>query len=230
MQDVLTDLSGERFTPQWVKDERLRKQQEAIAAQRRTIISVDLGRNVDRSCVTGLDITPDEAVVRNVEVYQRTDYNSLADRLLAIRAAVPRACLVFDATGVGVAVLDLFLQKGLHPDLAVVITAGNTISYSRDMTGTPRMGIGKANLIAHITKILNEGRLAINPHAPGAALLQQELQAFQAVVRATGSIAYEAPAGKHDDTVLSLAIGLASYHRILQLTNKPAATMRRLYG
>jgi hypothetical protein len=229
MVDVLTDFSGPEWTPQYVKDERLRKQQEAIAAQRRTIISVDLGRNVDRSVITGLDITPHEAVVKNVEVFQRQTYNTLAERLLVIRAAVPHAALVFDCTGVGVAVLDLFLEKGIQPDLAVVITSSASVNYSRDMTGTPRMSIGKANLIAHITKILNEGRIAINPNAPGAALLQQELKEFQAVVRSTGTVAYEAPQGKHDDCVLSLAIGLAAYGRILQLTNRPQASMRRLY-
>ena len=229
MQHVLTDLSGERFTPQYVKDERLRKRQEAIARLRKTVISCDLGRNIDRSVVCGLDCTPESIHVGNIEAYVRQDYNSLADRLLQIRAAVPDALLVFDATGVGQGVLDLFLARGLRPDLAVIITSGTQVHFGRDVTGVPKMNIPKADLVGYIIRVLNEGRIHINPNAAGAALLQNELQQFQAVVRSTGHIAYSAPAGKHDDAVMSLAVGVAGYARIARQLQRPSASMRRLY-
>ena len=229
MRDVLTDFSGPEWTPQYVKAEQLRKRQEAIAAQRRRVISLDLARNVDRSVVCGLDCTPEAISVGNIEVYVRTDYNAQCDRLLAIRARVPDALLVFDATGVGQGVLDLFLARGLRPDLAVIITSGTHITFGLDVTGVPKMNIPKADLVGYIIRVLNEGRIHINPSTSGSALLQQELQQFQAIVRQTGHISYSAPAGKHDDALFALAVGLAGYARIARQLQQPTASMRRLY-
>ena len=228
MVDVLDDLSGPAFTPEHVKAARRAAEIAALEAQRAKVIAVDLGRNLDRSVITGLDCHFDRVVVGNVEVYARKDYNALVDRLIEIRSApaMAGAKLCFDMTGVGLGVTDLFLARGVMPDLGVVITSGTKAHTNRDMTGVTKFNIPKADLVAHLIRLLNEGRIVINRNTPGADVLNSEMVAFQATVRKTGHIAYEAPAGQHDDAVLSLCIGIASYSWFVRRMQRRQATMQ----
>ena len=203
--------------------ERLAERRRIYEASRMFVISCDLGRQHDASVICGLEGTSEDVAVRNVEVFNRTDYNALSDRLLVIRERLPDALLVFDATGVGLGVLDLFLTRGVNPDLAVVITSGNKAHSGKDMTGTSRLSMPKAELIAYITRLLNQGAIQMGGTTPGFELLNKEIKQFTATVRKTGTIAYEAPTGQHDDTVLSLAVGVAGYSWLASRRNNRAA-------
>jgi hypothetical protein len=212
---ITTDFSGEEWTPLVVKVQREADQRkamlEAIEASKMKVLAVDLARQSDASCILGLDCTLECIKVRNCEIFHRTTYNALIDRLLEIKTAVPDIEMVYDMTGVGLAVTDLFLARGLYPSLGVVITSGNKANSGKDLTGIPRFSCPKADLVAHITKLLNTGAIEMGGSGPGFEVLKKEMQQFTANVKKTGYISYEAPQGQHDDSVLSLAIGIAGY-------------------
>jgi hypothetical protein len=219
------------FNPEFTP-ESLKRQQEAeaqlarrnaMAASQMRLLCCDLGRNLDRSTIIGLDCNTERAAVRGVEVFVRKDYNQLIDRLEVIREKIPDAMLVFDGTGVGNGVLDLFLARGMRPNLSVVITSGTKGHSGKDITGIDKFFIPKPDLIAYIVRLLNQDAIDMGGSGVGFEVLRSELRAFTATVRKTGTIAYEAPAGQHDDTISGLAIGLAAYSWLYRRRNKREA-------
>src|SRR5690349_20442137 len=100
MVDVITDFSDARWTPASLKAQQeaaqLAKRREMMELSRMKVLAVDVARNLDRSCIIGLDCNTERIAVRGCEVFVRKDYNSLIDRLEVIREKIPDAELVYD--------------------------------------------------------------------------------------------------------------------------------------
>lgn len=117
--------------------------------------------------------------------------------------------LVIDATGVGRAVVDMFLDA--RPDAEthpLTITAGDSVREERwNNSGAKAFWVGKRHLVSAIQAALQSGRLKVNPTLDDAPVLKAELLNFQVAVTESGHETFNARVGKHDDLVL--ATGMA---------------------
>jgi hypothetical protein len=146
-----------------------------------------------------------------------------ASGLAILRPVAPpapaRPKLVVDATGVGRAVVDMFLRPSMLEAAELVpltITAGET--WRRDRWGSTRLTgywVGKRELVSVLVARLQGGRLRFIPGDPLAGALEEELRNFKVKVTKAANVQFEAREGEHDDLVLSVAMALwiAEYGR-----------------
>jgi hypothetical protein len=109
---------------------------------------------------------------------------------------------ILDATGVGVAVRDMFAAKGVRLK-AVTITAGE--AYSR---AGSTINIGKARLIGSFLGAFDAGKVRVNPNMPIWPALEREMLSFRAEMNAQGRAKFEAEQGEHDDMLFALAMAV----------------------
>jgi len=110
--------------------------------------------------------------------------------------------LVLDATGVGVAINDMFRQRGIRPR-AVMITSGNVKTKVGSI-----YHVGKAKLIGSFLSAYDSGKVQVNPNHPMWPQLEKEMLAFRAEMSSQGHAKFEAGQGEHDDLLFSLAMGV----------------------
>jgi hypothetical protein len=167
----------------------------------------------------------DEYHVRGIWRWRGTAYTAVIDQVCDILRKPPlRGCtaLTYDETGLGRPVGDLLDQAVREGRLerwphGLTITAGQYEGTDRPIAHfAPGFGmvapsrlrtVPKAALVQRIEVLLQSGRLLIADSLPLAPALKEELLTFQAVVRATGHVSYEAASG-NDDLVLGLALAV----------------------
>jgi hypothetical protein len=120
-----------------------------------------------------------------------------------------RLCLALDATGVGVAVSDLFQEADLAGAdfIPIVIHGGDAVTPGQH--GGYR--VPKRALVSTVQVCLQTRRLQIAASLPAAPTLMQEFRSFRAKITATGHDQYGADDWRereHDDIILALACGL----------------------
>jgi hypothetical protein len=120
----------------------------------------------------------------------------------------PRPRLAIDATGVGRAVVDLFLDARLaavlHP---VTLTGGATVHCERwNRSIAIGYWVPKNETIGVTQALLQTGRLRIAKGLPLAETLRKELLDFRKKVSATGHESFNAREGAHDDVLLAVSI------------------------
>ena len=125
-------------------------------------------------------------------------------RLLARPPLVGNCELVVDATGVGVAVADIFDTAGMNPT-RVSITAGAEQSFANGS-----WHVAKQVLISTLDARLHTGELRFAKDLHEAGTMADELKDFRRKVSVAGRYTFEARVGKHDDLVLAVAIALWS--------------------
>lgn len=118
------------------------------------------------------------------------------------RPELTNADLVIDFTGVGRPVFDLFKQQNLRP-IGIAITAGEKASR----VGSDVFHVPKIELVSGLQALLHTGSLRIAADTPDASALLKELQDFRVQFTQAGNTTFNARTGRHDDLVLSLAIG-----------------------
>jgi hypothetical protein len=153
-----------------------------------------------------------------------TPYLTIVDDVLRIcsrRELRPKPRLVLDATGVGVAVTEMFTRALVdYPDVechTISITAGEGASAVTNLTrGTMvargQWRVSKIQLIAAIREVLESRRfkVSIDP-ATGkpiefAEVLVKELTNFREKITESANLTYEARQGQHDDLVLATCL------------------------
>lgn len=77
----------------------------------------------------------------------------------------------------------------------------------------PRWTLSKRELIKSVSAEIDSGMLKIGRTGDWEAL-REELTGMERTVRESGSVAYSAPAGKHDDLVLALALAVFGLRRV----------------
>lgn len=146
-----------------------------------------------------------------------------------LRAFRPR--LAVDATGVGRAVMDMFIGARddndrhlfTHADLyAITITAGADWTSHHYAAGVYGFHVPKVELASTVQACLGSGRLefANLPDKWTLEVAKKELKSFKVKVTRAGNDTFEAREGDHDDIVLSIACGtwLGSLPRITHRT------------
>lgn len=94
----------------------------------------------------------------------------------------------------------------------------------------PRWTLSKRELVESVSAEIDGGTLRIGQTGDWKAL-KEELGSMERTVRASGSIAYSAPAGRHDDLVMALSlavfglrrIGAAARRRVVSHRERPSA-------
>ena len=114
--------------------------------------------------------------------------------------------LVVDATGVGIAVVEMF-KDALKPlpevELhACTITAGRGWSLVAQRT----YHVSKLELVGSIRATLESGRLRVPVQLEHAELLKRELSDFRVKVTPAANETFSAREGQHDDLVLATAL------------------------
>lgn len=109
---------------------------------------------------------------------------------------------VLDATGVGVAVNDMFRAKRIRTR-AVTITSGNALNRQE-----ATIHLGKARLIGTFLSAFDAGKVHANPNMPIWPALEQEMLSFRAEMSEQGHAKFEAPPGEHDDMLFALALAV----------------------
>jgi hypothetical protein len=119
--------------------------------------------------------------------------------------------LIPDATGVGRAVVDLFLDA--RPDAEITpltITAGDEAKEDRwGQSGARGYWVPKKELVGAVQAGLQSGRLKFVPSLELAETLKKELLAFKVKVSLAGNESFEAWRERdHDDLVLAVAMAV----------------------
>jgi hypothetical protein len=179
----------------------------------RTLISVglDLGKLRDYTAVCVVERFLDTQQLR-VGYLHRFKLNTAYPQIIEeVRTSLQRLPgtpeLVVDATGVGVAVFDMFVQAGLRPR-GVMITGGDQETRDGRIHRVP-----KASLVSLVNRAMQTKELRLNTKLPETAILVRELEHFEVGYTGTGHMTFNARIGQHDDLVLALAIALWGVRR-----------------
>lgn len=147
--------------------------------------------------------------VRHLERFDlQTPYPTIVARVASLMRMPPlfgrRCVLLVDKTGVGGAVVDMFIQSWLAP-IAITIHGGSSVS--RD---PGRMGyrVPKRDLVGAVQVLLQNRLLKVASALPDAAILRTELANFRMKIDPrTAHDSYEHwRENAHDDLVLATAM------------------------
>lgn len=140
---------------------------------------LDIARKRDFAVLIGLDRNRHIAQLHR---WHGLSYGALIEHLLRIVGRASRACVVYDATGVGDAVGEQLTTARIYAEPFI-------------FTNASKQGIMEGLALA-----LQQGRTTVldGPH-------RAELEAFEYDVRA-GRVIYGAPSSMHDDTVCAHAL------------------------
>ena len=142
-----------------------------------------------------------------LERWRGLDYIAVAEQVKA-RLDDPRLAgcpFVIDATGVGVAMLDLFRRMGMHP-IGITITGASTVTYQGNQCYT----VPKRDLATVCAVLLEEHRYRVNAALDLAPVLGRETLNFKPKIDPKSL--HDSYAvwreGLHDDLILSVSMGL----------------------
>ncbi len=186
-------------------------------------ISTDLGQLSDYTAITRLELkhpaqynappihTWPVHMLRCDRVPLRTTYDDIGDivvQLYQILGGQTHCDLVFDQSGVGKPVVDQVRAKYHVPCIGITIVGGDTEVIEWLGNGNANCHVSKMILISTLVVSMETQRLRIAGDMPGRKLLEGELQNFTTRKTKTGQDTASARIGKHDDMVLSSALGL----------------------
>jgi phage terminase large subunit-like protein len=149
---------------------------------RQYVAGVDVASSVDFTVVSVLDAESKEMVY--LDRFNRVDYPVLIDRLESVYHRYHLTSMVVESNSIGRPVIDELVSRGL------AIIAFTTTSATKQSIV---QGLQAAFENAQI-KIVND------------PVLVGELLSFESKRNPSGGFSYSAPAGMHDDCVMSLAI------------------------
>lgn len=126
------------------------------------------------------------------------------------RAGLQDALIVLDATGIGKAVVNLFVEAYFRNELGDHWPRGYVITGGREQTAEL---VPKRELVAKLQTLLQAGRLTIAPGLSLGDILKREMLQFRAKTLPTGGDTYEAARERdHDDVVLAVALACWARH------------------
>lgn len=141
-------------------------------------------------------------LLRHIDRVRGERYTRVVDRIADLLRALPGDAerrLVLDYGGVGRAVFDLAVQRGLDP-AAVTVTGGDRVNGA-----WPDVRVPKREVVASAQIALGTGRLRVAATLEHARTLVDELLAFRVTISAAGHDSYAGREGAHDDLVMMAA-------------------------
>ena len=210
-----------------LRSELLRQPKPIVAppgtapAHRTIIIPVDLGKKSDFTAIGVFEPVDFHVDVHSVErLPLQTKYRRQAKRVArmvrALRAQGCAVIVVFDATGVGVAVEEMFEEELLGTGAllwAVTITRSGT---KQTRHSDRNWSVPKSNLVSSVQLAIDTSpktgqplRLLASVDEAMRELVGKEMRGFKMTANDNGSEAYgnDVSESDHDDVVLMAAIG-----------------------
>lgn len=135
------------------------------------------------------------------------------------------ARIIFDASNNSAFASILAARIGRDPQNAIIAgvisNAGDNAAQPVPMqlslgglrSAIPRWTLSKRELIESVAAEIDSGTLRFGRVGDWEAL-RDELGAMERIVRQSGSVAYSAPVGKHDDMVMALALAAFGLRRV----------------
>lgn len=145
-------------------------------------LGVDWGKSQDWTVLSLMDVT-ERALVR-LDRFNRIDYTIQTDRLKALVERFKPATIIAEQNAMGMPLIDQLVRDGLHVQPFVTTNAT------------------KAVAIEALALAFERSDIRILPDQ----VLVSELQAYEVERLPSGLLRYQAPAGMHDDCVMSLAL------------------------
>jgi hypothetical protein len=168
----------------------------------------DIAQTVDSSIIAVVEYDGNPAmywVRRIVKLAKGMPYDQQVAAVKELFFQYKNPTLLIDRTGVGLPICDMIVAGGLNP-VQVSLTAGDVLTRP----GPGKINLPKKDLVASITKVIQERRLKVVFGCENAGLFKSELKNFQLKVSASGHNTYNAAQGSHDDTIT--AVGLCLWH------------------
>ena len=150
-------------------------------AGRQYVAGVDVASSVDFTVVSVLDAESKEMVY--MDRFNRVDYPVLIDRLESVYSRYGLTSMVVEANSIGRPVIDELVSRGL-----AIIAFTTTSATKQSIIQGLQASFENAQI-----KIVND------------PVLVGELLSFESKRNPSGGFSYSAPAGMHDDCVMSLA-------------------------
>jgi hypothetical protein len=193
-----------------------------------------LGQSVGPPKVT--TIRPRTLIEHRLRWMRRFDLGSAYKAIVADTCAMMRKPnmanekmeLVVDATGVGVAVVEMFEDEHIYrrgtivpthvPLIPITITPGGVASPD----GRGGWHVSKKDLVFGLQVVMQNQELAIAAGIPETEAFVTEVMNFKVKIQeAKATDTWEAREGKHDDLVLSVAMAVWRARRNLGITRPP---------
>lgn len=149
---------------------------------RQYIAGVDVAASVDYTVISALDAQTREQVY--IDRFNRVDYNVLEDRLEAAYKRWNMSGMVVEVNSIGQGVVDHLAGRGMN------IIPFTTTSAT------------KQEIIQALQSAFEHGLIRVLDDTVQTG----ELLSFESKRNPSGSFAYSAPEGMHDDTVMALAL------------------------
>ena len=145
------------------------------------VVGVDFAKETDFTVVTVMDCIKKEVI--EFHRFNKKPYNQVLKLIESVSNKYHGAEVIYDATGVGAGIED-FMSKTL-----------NCIPFK--FTNESKNALIQRLILSFDTKELI---------LPNINTLRLELESFSFEITRTGKISYNAPAGLHDDCVISIAL------------------------
>lgn len=152
------------------------------------VMGVDLAKTVDFTVLTVMDSVTREVVAW--ERFQDLSWSVQKLRVQELAAKYNNALCVVDSTGIGDPIVEDFQRAGL------------SLFYQDDKPGFKFNNDTKNQLILNLAISIEQRRITF----PMEQILVDELESFEYQITDSGRLRYSAPDGKHDDSVISLAL------------------------
>jgi len=145
------------------------------------ILAVDLAKNFDYTVLMAVSLLTKQVVYYHR--FTKTDYKIVINRIFNTSNLLGGCDVIYDATGVGVGIGD-FLDQELN-------------SHGFIFTNQ-----SKSEIIQRLMVAFEYSNIQI----PNIATIKNEHENYEYAITRTGKMSYSAPEGKHDDTVVTLAM------------------------
>ena len=176
------------------------------------ILGLDLGQMQDYTAIAIVEriaMNKKDAIyhLRHLERFKLgTSYQDVVSRvkdLMGRELLINNTHLIVDATGVGIAVIDILHYAKLKP-VPVTITNGETVTRNGHYWRVP-----KRELVSQLQVLLQIGSFKIAESLPDASTLVQELLSFRVKITDRANDTYGSwREGIHDDMVLAVALSV----------------------
>lgn len=170
------------------------------------VMGVDLAKTEDYTVLTVIDSVTREIVA--FERFQNVSWNEQKLKIQDLAHRYNNAMCIIDSTGIG----DPFTEDLESANISLWYNEQGKAGYKFTNTS-------KNQLIDHLAISIEQRRITI---PRDLSVLIEELQIFEYSLTTSGNITYQAPDGKHDDCVISLALavwGIRSQLREAQVVN-----------
>lgn len=170
------------------------------------LLGWDVAQTTDSSIIAVIEFDGNPAMYwirRIVKLPRGMPYDQQVREVREIFFQYQSPALLIDRTGVGLPICDMIVSGGMQP-IQVSLTSGDVMSIPENL----KVNLPKKDMVAAITKVIQERRLKVVAGCENAALFRTELKNFQLKVSASGHNTYNAASGQHDDTITAVGLCL----------------------